>query len=248
MLAIYVPQEHPLTPERLQELGCGKLFGHDAAPMFVGEPVEGPDSSLGRIAWIGRQVMGGMEEQPIQTYQPELQAWHEAARDGDLEPGRYWLGFWKDNPPGPVYLQRGDESEVIDGNWVQLHDGDLWLIPVAEFAPHRLTVDKQTGNECEQPAKEHREFVAAANELYAWFLGKGFQEVVSKEFRVVVPNGLSFAAMALAKNYRVNRDLVDALGLIAEHEAFAVANVACGLAAVADFAQKKTPLRELLTS
>jgi hypothetical protein len=134
-----------------------------------------------------------------------------------------------------------EREQLIDGPPVILCDDKSWVVPVCIYFPKRLTLNRTTGEEERKAAPEHAEFIDRCNELFMWFLGDEFQEKVAEEKIVVIPKGLTFAADALSKNYRVNRDLVDMLGLIDDNTAFAVARVATGLSLVDEIdAQKKT--------
>ncbi len=121
-----------------------------------------------------------------------------------------------------------------------LKDGRQWVVPIADYLPKRLTIDLKTGAEVRAVAERHREFCHWADSLFERFMSDGFSAQLEKNPVIEIPQGLTFTAIALAKNYRVNRDVIDLLQLIEEYEAFEVASVSCGLSGlVRALAQKK---------
>ncbi len=239
MFAIFVPGTSLVTEETLRELGCGPLLDATVSAMKIDATVEGPGGEAGQLFYVEQP---GSPRRPLVSVDLATQTWTEASRDGEKPPGRYWLGYWTDDPPAPDDLQR---PTLIDGQLVELCDGRQWAIPVADFLPKRLTFDRETGEETEVVATKHEAFTVEANRLFEHFLSEDLVKVVEGEHVVSVPNGLRFAIDALAVNYRVNRDLVDMLGLIGKHEAFAVAEVATGLRMIGEASQKKTLLSEV---
>lgn len=229
MFALFIPDCLAVTPAVLQGIGCAGLFERMHPPAFA-DCVSGPAGLRGKLVFS--DVKPGASELPPFPYDPALQRWIEC--DG------YWVGVWKDRPATPEYLLR---EMTIDGHEVILRDGNAWVIPMVEYLPQRITYDRETRQEKQMPFAEDAEFIARANELFAYFISDDFQQRVAIEKVVHIENGLAFAAAALAKNYRVNRDLVDALELIGEVEAFAVARIVTGLSLVDELeAQKKTAL------
>lgn len=212
-VAVFIPGRHRNDLAILKEVGCDDLFDLIASPMYA-DISGGPGGVAGKLICSSRAPQ-------VSSYHPDAQEWFEC--------GEYWLGFWKHAKPTPDMLAR---EQIFDGKQVLLRDGNLWTIPIGDLMPRRLTLDRSTGEEVRVPSHEHVEYVARCNELFAYFLSDDFQTRVAEEYVVHIEGGLTFASQALAKNYRVNRDLVDHLGLIDEHSAFDVACVACGLAMV----------------
>lgn len=228
-VAVFILGSKPNDISILQEAGCDSLFDRIAQPQFT-DCFEGPCGS-GKLIYANRGV-------PVSEYRPDLQQW--------LDCGKYWLGIWTNRKPTPELLQR---EIVLDGQLLRLCDGNMWSIPIVEYLPHRLTVDRTTGNEIRVVAPQHLDFAEWCNQLYRYFLSDEFQDRVKEEYVIHIENGLTFAAAALAKNYRVNRDLIDMLGLIEDHEAFKIAEVATGLALFNQLDdQKKTEVLAGVTS
>ena len=239
MLAIFVPGQRMATQETLREIGCGPLLDKTVAAMKVDATVEGPNVDQGSLFYVEQP---GSPRKPIVSVDIKLQTWSEAARSNDLERGRYWLGYWTDNPPQPEDLQR---DRLCDGQLVELADGRQWAIPVADYLPTRLTIDPETGAELEVVAKRFEQFTRKANQLFEHFLSDDLVKIIDSELIVHVPDGLSFAAEALAINYRVNRDLIDMIGLVGKYEAFGIAEVVTGIRMSREASQKKTLLSTL---
>lgn len=234
MIGLYIPQS-------FYEAGCERrgglesLYDASTSAMRVEPQIEGPDEGVGQLFYVAHLAS---TKRAIVSYVPQEQIWRPASQHGDRVFGRYWIGFWKEDRPLPEELQR---DRISDGFPVALGDGREWVIPIAEFLPKRLTFDTVTGREKEVVADCYREFTEKANQIFESFVSNDLVQIVEGEHTVRIPEGLQFAADALQINYRVNRDLVDSLGLISNYEAIAVAEVATGMKLIAD-AQKKTLL------
>jgi len=128
-----------------------------------------------------------------------------------------------------------------------LCDDQRWTIPISEFVPKRLTLDRKTGREGDpQPLPRYARFVTETNKMFRLLVGDEFQGRLEESLRVVIPGGLSYAALALEQNYRVNLDLVDMLGLIGDWQAIQVAGITTALDLVETAtAQKKSHLRAM---
>lgn len=240
-LMVYIPGSTSNDGEaELTRVGLGDLLDRNVAaiPLPIGN--SGPDGGNGRL--IIFDMGPGFPDTP-HNVDWKTQGWKPAPPDPEkrteLAAGRYWLGYVKGGKPTPAELRRPD---VIDGEYVTLRDGQQWVIPIEDYLPRRLTVSRHTGNEVREVADRHLEFSNWCNALFETFLSDGFAAMLQKDKVIVIDRGLSFAAMALSKNYRVTRDVVDLLELIEDYEAWEIAKVATGIAPalrlVAD--QKKT--------
>lgn len=91
------------------------------AHAFEGRPAtsevrEGPDGERG-VLLADRKV-----EPSRFNYRAESQVWRK------LLVSHVWVGMYKDNPPGPEDLAR---EQQLRGEWVELGDGEQWLVPLA---------------------------------------------------------------------------------------------------------------------
>lgn len=227
-IMVFLPEHTGNDPSELVNRGAGELL--DPATEVISAPlVKGPGGKPGMLFTFWPFM------DPKQ-YDEKSQTWLEAPPDGGLAKGRYWVGYVTAQKPTPEELQRRD---LIDGEPVVLADNKVWVIPCCEFAPKRLTRDANTGEEKRVVTEAHRHWVEWTNALFSLFVSDGFQAIVEKDLVVHIPNGLAYAALTLSKNYRVNADVVDLLGLIEEYQAFEVARVATGMSIVERIATQK---------
>ena len=228
MFAIYLPGRHPNTDAAIRDVGAGWALDPSVTAMFLDVPESGPDGGGGKLVYFdGRR---GRFPNQITRIDLQTQTWLPAAKDGEAAEGRYWIGVVTGAALSPEWFQR---EAVIDGPPVKLLDGNHWVVPIAEYLPKRLTINRSTGEQETRPFDIHLPFVEQTNAMFRHLIGEEFQRQVQEELSVVIPNGLVYASTALGKNYRVNHDLVDALGLIGELEAVRIAAVATGLESLA---------------
>lgn len=217
--------------EKFAELGLDSLLepGVSVLPFSI---TAGPDGAAGSLVVFDSLAF------PTNTprvYDQATQKWEPAARDGDLLPGRYWLGCVTADKPRPEELQR---DSLFDGEPVELDDHRVWVVPVADFMPERIVRDRQTGEEKSVPKDEHTEFVRLANAAYQLFMGDGFSVMLGQR-QITIPNGHRLATVALMKNYRVNADVIDLLGLLDRAAIVSVAMVATGINLAARVMEQK---------
>ncbi|MGD9632195.1 MAG: hypothetical protein AB7G28_20650 [Pirellulales bacterium] len=195
---------------------------------------KGPDGGSGSL--IGFDSPEHPRDTPT-NYDESTQEWRPAAASGSLINSRYWVGYVRNQKPRPEELQR---SQLQDGIPVELDDGGLWVIPIADYLPQRLSRDVATGEEISIPKVEHQEFVELANFAFEHFMSDGFAVMLQKR-RVTIPNGRRLADLALEKNYRVNGDVADLLQLLDNPSLLEIALVATGLSTAGRIiAQKKS--------
>lgn len=218
-LMVYIPGGG--GRQDFQRLGLESLLdkGMTALPFEIHR---GPDGGGGSL--IGFDSAEFPRDTPT-VYDEKTQEWLPAATDGELACGRYWIGYVKGKKPRPEELQR---RSLFDGEPVELGDHAVWVIPVADYLPRRMSRDRVTGKDISLPVEEHEEFVRLANETFQHFLSEGFAVMLAQN-RVVIPNARRLADMALAKNYRVNADVIDLLGIFQDLLLVEIAKAATGL-------------------
>jgi hypothetical protein len=150
--------------------------------------------------------------------------------------GGYWLGLWKDHRPGPEDLQRQD---LADGLPVKLLDGNQWVVAIADYLPKLFRLDRATGEQKLQPLPADMPFIEKTNALFEYLTGDEFHGTLEETMTVMIPNGLTYAAEALSKNYRVNFDLLEMLRVVGQLEAVKIAGVATGLELMARRGEQK---------
>lgn len=169
----------------------GVIFGIDRGPS---------DNRQSRIAYVASQ----------QLWQPAK----PLPRDGEapLPAGRFWLGWESAAPPGPWDLQR---SRPHRGARVRLDDGREWTVPQPDLLPHVLAIDAATGQDVYVLDERFHSFAVRATQYWDLCLAShratraGKTDVPAPTFEAI-----DLARRALTLNYVLNRDLIDALGLL----------------------------------
>lgn len=149
-------------------------------------------------------------------YQRAHQEWHWL-------PSGHWIGWEKGGTITPDDLQR---TEMQLGEDVELEDGQKWLVPIVRSLPGVFGFDEH-GNLVEQPRAEYRDLCEYATEvvLHRWFFQADKDEVEEKR-EVEWSEVARFAARVLGINYRVNFEVLIALGLLGSRSTPLVARAA----------------------
>jgi len=143
-------------------------------------------------------------------FKPEEQVW-------EPYPGKegLWLGFWKENHPTPDDLLR---RKPKDGHFVELCDGQEWLIPVARAvdgsSPLPRALKNDGANWLVGDVKEaFKDYFARACQL--WDVMFPAEGVASDEDRIVTIAGAAdLCVIALSINYRVSAAEISLLELL----------------------------------
>lgn len=180
------------------------------------------DESIELTWWEGVGPNGGgvfvQFGDGLAEYDPTSQKWQPTPQlHPDLRGYRYWIGCGGKSAPQDLAREN-----MFKGPAVKLLDGNMWQIPIAEFMP-RIPSRKQRPF----PEGEHEEFIRLSNIHFRYLTSEKFAEDVRLNgFKV--PRGLQFVSMALSKNYRINLDAVQLLGLVGDLEAYRVVMAAAG--------------------
>jgi hypothetical protein len=202
MFSIYVPKGRGEATSLLRRVGAEWALDGNVAAMGTHVVEGGPDGAGGMLVHFDPR--GGVAANQITKINLELQDWEPAAPCGEQRGGRYWLGLWKDHRPGPEDLQRQD---LADGLPVKLLDGNQWVVAIADYLPKLFRLDRATGEQKLQPLPADMPFIEKTNALFEYLTGDEFHGTLEETMTVMIPNGLTYAAEALSKNYRVNFDL-----------------------------------------
>lgn len=121
---LFIPNMKTLDPAKLADLG---LPGFEKGAQWHELSAEqSPCEKLGVLVTYPKPG-GPIHQNHINT---DRQEWIPAASDGmaDDRVGRYWMGFWKDDPATPEDLLL---PGAVGGrnNGVLMGDGNRWLIP-----------------------------------------------------------------------------------------------------------------------
>ncbi len=186
---IFIPGAKAANPAHLERVG---LEDHAAGAEF--HETTGPDNQRGVMC--GWKIKGSPAT--AMAFRPEAQDWTPAARDGDLEYGRYSVGFWKDKPPQPKELQR---DYPFRGTTLTLGDKQAWLMPKALELPTTMQLADDGSLKFIVQRRFHQFWLDSLH-MAGRFEGVALREV------------WPFVARGLALNYRLTPEVVSRLGLI----------------------------------
>lgn len=190
---LWIPNARGQDPRMLEELGLADfIVGAEFMPEAKG-PVEGPGVI---IAWRrpGHALIG---------YQPDRQTWLPAVPREGLAGGRFWLGFWNDQPVTPQDLARAYPQP---GHRVQLGDGREWLVPLAK----ELTADLKMQDDGTWRYEIQRRFHAFYLDYLRWITLFGeASEGTTYDFG----EAADFVLQGLRINYRLLPEAVSHLRL-----------------------------------
>ncbi len=200
---LYLPGRRGCNPSMIAEHGLATLCGEDT-PMFRDVLEHGPDGGNGVLCYWEHM------NSPERNHEPAIvdttrQEWRPAKANGDQQAGRYWIGWDKSRPvrPSDILRRRSHVSTPVI-----LEDGNEWLIPIAKQLPQVLGLDER-GMVAGRIKDQYREFWDQSWKVLDWF-----QPREDGTCAVPYTEGFEFCCLALSVNYVVNRDIVDALGLI----------------------------------
>lgn len=197
-LQVYLPGGRGCDPQQLVAVGLADLLDSEVGVSAVDVLQDGPDGGGGVCFFWGTTGYG---------VHLDSQSWIPAKPSGSLTAGRFWLGWPTGQQPGPSDLER---PKGLGGLPVKLDDGNEWTIPVARQVPHKFALDA-AGSPVRVVKTRYAQFWQDALGYYEMFqrIGQGGGEIT-------VAGGWSYAGQALAYNYRINADLIDALELISD--------------------------------
>jgi hypothetical protein len=231
---LFVPDKGQVSSKDLIALGAGDFLDPLINIGCVGVPAGGPDNHRGGLVLFKSEFQKSIDSRLVGDYE-----WRAALPDGKLEAGRFWLGKPKVDDQ---QLQPGDfeRLHMLQGLPVTLKDGNVWKIPLAQYLPQQQGLNSE-GKECRRALDEHLEFSEQAKEYFELLMGVELPEVEAIAAVIEIPGGFEYAVMALAKNYRINRDYVDWLALLGDEELFEIVSATVGLNLKKQIeAQKKT--------
>ncbi len=201
MLYFYETSVHIVTHKKAIELGLGYAF---ETPSIGSVQVGGGPGNKAGVIFSASSASGHIR------YKPEQQTWEQyPGKDG------LWLGFWKENRPGPEDLIR---RKPKDGHFVELCDGQEWLIPVARAVDGSSPLPRALKNDGTDwlvgDVKEaFKDYFARACQL--WDVMFPAESEASGEDRIVTIAGAAdLCVIALSINYRVSVAEVSLLELL----------------------------------
>jgi len=142
-------------------------------------------------------------------YLPDEQKWVKSKN------GKYWIGFYKDDPPTQSELAR---QKKLNGHSVKLTDGDQWQIPLARMAqgvsalPQSLILAADDQVQLDE-IETYSGFFLLATKLWDDFMIEA-KAADDDELNLNLVARLKLAIMALNFNYHVGIDEINMLKLI----------------------------------
>lgn len=216
--SIYFPGATGANPSHFDRVG---LPGISDNAQFADVLQHGPDNGRGLLATWQR---GDPATDATLGVHAGLR-WKEAKPDEarGLAKGRFWIGIDSAKPVRPEDLER-PKTERINGHWRRLDDGNRWMIPAVPCLPHTMGLHPDTGAFAARVGDEHAAFAARAMS-YAVEMFRALDalgplldvrpDMAQHEGLVVtIEDAWSHACEALAINYRVTPEIVDALELL----------------------------------
>ncbi len=131
---LFIPHKFAANPQHLHDAGLGALLrDEDRKPNFS-DVANGPENLPGLMVSWGNPVPAS---DPAWIW--EASGFDPATRQTDA----FWFGRNAIEPCTPADISR---SKGYLGFEITLDDGHNWLLPVVSQLPHRLVIDRQTGN------------------------------------------------------------------------------------------------------
>lgn len=215
-LLLFFPSERVEKdlPALFARTGLAELLDpHDDQPGVVEDLIPcGPSRTAGTLChW---PTARGEQAQPVIA--SDRQTWYEAKPRDGLPKGRVWIGYETARRPRPVDLQR---TKLHPGQAVRLADGQDWLVPIVRELPQLYGYDDDGELATRFDVPRYQDVFDRTWQWCERIRGAAIQEQAAEgqSFRVSFDRRDYFAYVAdlLALHYRINRDVVDALGLLA---------------------------------
>jgi hypothetical protein len=133
-----------------------------------------------------------------------------------------WLGYDAADPPGPEHLVR---DEPIEGHPVTLADGHSWTVPIIRSVmhgsqlPQQLVLDER-GQWTATPLEIYARHEADAERIWQHVMAEAEAEADEHGEQLEQPEPIDFDELmrividTLAINYRIDKTIVSALGLL----------------------------------
>ena len=189
-----MPKRTQVNCEWLRSIGLGFAFDEKQAidKREIVSPVPQFDDQVGMVITTDSKSQLG--------FYPERQTWHRLTSIGHES---VFYGWDNDAPPTPKDLAR---QEMIDGEFVQLDDGNKWLIPIArEYVVH----DGEPLARCALPCKlslVNGELLKSGRPLQKyqdlWQIAENWAMHISTSSTVSAEH-VTQAALCITANYKI---------------------------------------------
>jgi hypothetical protein len=200
------------------------LDPRDAMPAVTEELVAGPDGGRGML-WHWH---ADGDRQPMPLVRKDAQNWYECKPRGGLPKGRAWIGYETKNPPRPCDLER---TKPHPGVPHCLADGREWTVPLVRELPQIIGFDDD-GNVSSRFNVDRYQRVFDQT----WEICERLSEAVAvsqasgepARYTVNRLEYFQYVAELLGLNYRLNVDVLDAMGLMSTSETDVLPGLASG--------------------
>lgn len=212
--ALYLPGRPARNASALEAVGLLGLC-KDSGPEFADILGKGPDGGHGLLAtWRKVTDSGGLTVGEY-TWKPA-----KADKARSLPAKRFWLG----TPLAGIAPQDIERKQQFRGYGITLADGHKWIIPPAVNLPHKHGLDDD-GEPARIIADEWRAYWERSEQFAVEFF-HAFDLIAhgQQEAKFTLKDAWRFACEALAINYRIAPEVVDALGLLTDE---GVNNIVC---------------------
>lgn len=230
---IFVPGARGSSPEVLSAVGLGHLAGFSAEYADM----QGPGDQSG-------VMVGWRHETKEFGYDLDRQNWVPSCVDNEKKLARYWVGFWKDNPPTERELIR---PYPFRGLRCRLNGGEEWLLTSPGELPHNIRFSDDGSIEYELPRKFNGYAMECADAMDRFVdasKAESNKAYFSDEW------ALSLVTKSLILNYRTTPEVISygngESSLLNSYNLGAAAMIACGIAAKAQEMGHKMELSGLL--
>lgn len=190
----YIPKKSGISEADLKLVGLDMLSSYSQVGCFAG-----PDG--------GSQGVLVCEDGPFApkiNYDKKTQTWKKCYG------GKYWIGYEKDNRPGPLELAK---TIQVDGYPNFLSDKNEWVLPSAKALPSYLGIDED-GNRQKRLKPEYKNLSELGEKVFKAYKYEISKEEITEEIRLTAEESYEIAIECLQVNYRIGPYEVDALELM----------------------------------
>jgi len=191
--------------------GLGELLDpRDDQPAVVEELIVGPSGGRGML-WHWH---ADGDRQVMPFYKPEAQTWYECGPRNGQPKGRAWIGYETKNPPRPIDLQR---TKTHVGQPLMMADEQAWVVPLIRELPQIYCYDDAGEVATRFNVPRYQELYDRTSDwcerLHAAAAGKPEGERFS--FQYDGADYFDYVGKLFGLNYRLNGDVIAALGFVA---------------------------------
>jgi hypothetical protein len=210
----FIPGRSGASETTIRDVGLATVFGESGPSVRA---TTGPDGAGGVLCWTKEATRGmsSKEQMDYFAYNQKDQVWTKCNK------GKYWLGYWDNNKPGPSDLAR---EEMFGGHSVVLGDKQQWVIPLARpygggtVFPTKLVVDEDGNPVFGNVDDRYADLCERVENLFNVTFWKEEWDIPEPE-PMTMAEAWRISIDALGVNYQVTAYECAALGLLNDHNA-----------------------------